>query len=301
LLKFEIRKLEKQQLEHSIDTFKDVEIKFQELLIHLTDLIKFNLSNNQSIDTNDNLDFSKILNLLREKLLIFVGWLRLITESFLANLNSFKLSANFVNILLVINSYLVTSLATTSFHSKCFLFFIQNDEQFCDEYVKFILTFLNLIDKYSAETKFHNETEAVTQETTVLKNMFQYVIKCLYETNMLLVRQLIGKEQSLKDLLNCIKCADVNNETLTQLFAINFKVKLVNLCKLVKAIEASISKHVLLYEFTLNQIIYYLCNDFGNDEVGQERIQINTKLAELFKVFDMKKSVEILNKYFEVI
>ncbi len=76
-----------------------------------------------------------------------------------------------------------------------------------------------------------------------------------------------------------------------------FKVKLNNLCKIVKALNVSTSKSYKIYELTVRDFINLLCNDFKNEK---EAANLDTKLTEVFRCFEINKAVPILIRFFEV-
>jgi hypothetical protein len=79
---------------------------------------------------------------------------------------------------------------------------------------------------------------------------------------------------------------------------IGFKVKLNNLCKIVKALNVSTSRSFMIYELTVRDLMNLLCNDFKPE--GDINTRLDTKLTEVFRCFEINKAVPILIQFFEV-
>lgn len=79
----------------------------------------------------------------------------------------------------------------------------------------------------------------------------------------------------------------------------SFKTRLNNLCQIVKVIKLSVSCSFVLYEMTVRDLLNFLCHDFNEDFGISEPIEIDNKLTELFRCFEINRIIPILNKFFE--
>lgn len=78
----------------------------------------------------------------------------------------------------------------------------------------------------------------------------------------------------------------------------SFKVKLNNLCRMVKAVKLSIDRSPKLHEMTVRDALNFLCNDFGREPMDQHKI--DNKMTELFQCFNLIKSIPTVTKFIEV-
>lgn len=143
-----------------------IEKKFQELLLHLINLIKSKLIS--------NLNHSEDLTIKREDFLLLIVWLRLLTDSFVTELKNYQLCANFINILSTLNLALTEQNITSNY----IIYLIQNDSIFCEEYLKFTTTFFSLLENVSVNEEDNSES----------KIRDEFVIRTLFETNSILIR-----------------------------------------------------------------------------------------------------------------
>ncbi len=160
-----------------INNSRIIEKKFQNLLIHLINLIKIFFATDEM-----GLNIETML-LKRERFLILIVWLRLLTESFLNCIKTFELCSNFINILSTINLSLMD---TDNLNASYFVHFLQNDSYFCDEFLKLIAAFLIL-----TEDSLTAESEAVDdplKSPTLYQSLNDYVLKSLFEINSILIR-----------------------------------------------------------------------------------------------------------------
>jgi len=141
-----------------------IEHKIQNLLAHFSDLVKSVFESNSS-------QLTPLVK--RENFLLLIVWLRLLSESLISGLRQFQLSANFINILTTMNMFLIQDATDTN--STYFLYFIQNDSYFCDEYLKFTATFLDLLD---------DKGDGAIRTMEVNK----FILESLLESNRILIR-----------------------------------------------------------------------------------------------------------------
>lgn len=160
-LALEVKKIASDQNGQNL---KFIETKIQDLLTHFNSLIKTIFECNVSEQT---------VLIKRENFLLLIVWLRLLSESLINGLRQFQLSANFINILTTINMFL----KQTGLSSTHFLYFIQNDSYFCDEYLKFAATFLDLIDEKGDVDR--------TKESLEIN---KFILDSLLETNCIIIR-----------------------------------------------------------------------------------------------------------------
>ena len=243
-------------------SFEIVQDKFQALLSHLIGLIKLTFSPTHS--TN--------VHVIKERCLLMITWLRLINESFRIGLSNLELCANLINVVASTSSYLAQS--NTNSVANCFLYMVQTDAQFCDEYLRFLTSFYSLIDKLDNNSIEH-------------ANIIKFANNSFHEANSLLIRQVLAKVR----LLN-------SSEFDSPFEQATFKAKLGNICKLIRFLSFSMNKSMLLYELVTVDVINFLCNDFVNEESPRERV--DKKFAEIFKCFDLKRTTPIINKFFQV-
>jgi hypothetical protein len=251
-----------------LKSYQETEAKFQALIVHLIDLI-----NSTFLTFHSNRTISNVV-LMREFLMISIVWLRLLCDSFLNGLHNFELSSNFLNILSTINGNLKKE---ESFSKTCFLYYMQNDSVFCNEYLSFIDVFNCLLDEKCMDQKL----------------IVELVIKTMTETNAMLIRHLVSRQINLQMI------GSFNDDEHSKIENVSFKIKLTNLLKTVRAIDGSMKRSPDLYESVIREILDFLCNDYGMKS-GKEMVLVDNKLAELFKLFDLKKTVIIMNKYFDV-
>ena len=243
-------------------SFETVQDKFQTLLSHLISLIKSTFT----------LGHSTSVHAIRERCLLLITWLRLINESFRIGLSNLELCANLINVLASTSLYLAQS--NTYFVANCVLYLVQTDAQFCDEYLRFLTSFYSLIDTLDKNSIEH-------------ANIITFTNDSFHEANALLIRQVLAKVR----LLNA-------GEFDLPLEQVTFKAKLGNICKLIKFLNFSMSKSMLLCELVTVDVINFLCDDFAKEESPRERI--DKKFAEIFKCFDLKRTTPIINKFFQV-
>ncbi len=153
--------------------FKLIEQKFQDLLIHLINLIKTTFSTDETSQNGET------MMLKRERFLILISWLRLLTESFLKSLKAFELCSNFINILSTFN---LTLMDSENLNASYLVHFLQNDSYFCDEFTRFLGTFLILVEQSTAADSDDIEVKSQHQ------SLNQYVLKSLFEINSILIR-----------------------------------------------------------------------------------------------------------------
>lgn len=118
------------------------------------------------------------------------------------------------------------------------------------------------------------------------------VLTVYYKRN--LIRKVISTQEILDEEKHGISLAKTNN-----------KVKLTNLCKIIKAIRLSTSKSFKIHRLTVLDLINLLCNDFkyAMPEESQKSKKmgiIDLRLTEIFQCFDLNKTISILEEFFEV-
>ena len=152
---------------------KFMETKFQDLLIHLINLIKATLTGEYFLLDHHAED----LFLKRERFILLIVWLRLLTEAFGGSLEAYELCANFINILSTMNLCLMDK---SSLNASCMLHFVQNDAYFCEEFLKFLSTFIVLTGSLNSSDD--------AASTRPYQSLSEYVIKSIFETNSILIR-----------------------------------------------------------------------------------------------------------------
>lgn len=161
---------------HEFNGVELTEKEFPNLLIHFINLIKSTFSTCPG--------HTESISLKRERLLLLIAWLRLLTETFLVSLKDFELAANFINILSTLN---LTLMESENLNASYFLYLIQNDSNFCEECLKFFSAFLSLVGhNVQCDLESSNETEDTTE--TAYKTLSQFLLKTLSETNSILIR-----------------------------------------------------------------------------------------------------------------
>ncbi len=289
-------------------------LNIQDLMTHLINLIKIFFMPNLNRESN--------YGMIRKNFLVLIKWLRLINETFLANLNNFEICSNFVNILSTLNANLLYNPDKAS--SMNFLYFVQNDSVFCREYLSFTKSFLVLNDKYNSNA---NDTSDLDQLKKYDK-IIQFLEKTILDTNSLMIRHVIGKKITLYSPEDIAGQSEVSVTFMSWIYLFIFliifvcflyfnqnelidelrpkiKVELENLCEIAKTIESFVNKSFSLYESTVKELLNFLCNisensshDLRDEENTFDRI--DKKLAQLFQIFDLTKMLPIIFKFFEV-
>jgi hypothetical protein len=260
---------------------EDVFKPYSDLITHLINLIK--------ITFLPNLNRSNSLIILKNNVLILITWLRLITESFLANVTNIEFRFKLISCLAILNSNL-NSLNKNE-NAVNYLYLIQNDVKFCSEYVGLVRSLMVPLVDFNANAK--QEYEAFFEKN--FSQICAFIEKCLYETICLLMLS-VSKEQSvsnelLKDDLDAIK-----KEA-------NLKESLNNLNDIVGLISLFINKSNKLFEATFQFLIDLLIgDDLKATDLATNKLSVYTgAISDLLKCFDLNRATLIIKNFLEVI